>query len=73
MDVVYRLQTVDKTKIDTAEIKPSKIIKATVIWKRDHEYAGTRIEKPKTEEVSEPDTSEFLEELQKAASTQAGK
>ena len=58
MDVVYKLQTVDKTQADPAEIEPSKIIKATVLWKRDHKYEGNQIRK--TEPVGQ--TTETFEQ-----------
>jgi cyclophilin family peptidyl-prolyl cis-trans isomerase len=45
LDTVYRLQKVDKTSFSTPGDVPSKIIRATVLQKRDHEYSPTRIEK----------------------------
>ena len=64
MDVIYRLQTVDKTKEDPAEIQPSKIIRATVVWKRDHKYEGKRIEKTAPQKSA---ADNFLETLEKQA------
>lgn len=67
MDVVYKLQTVDKTTPDPAEIEPSKIIKATVVWKRDHKYEATRIQITDVEPQDPIDPSDYLNQLQNEA------
>ena len=73
MDVIYRLQTVDKTQEDPVGIQPSRIIKATVISKRDHVYEATRIEKPQlVEPQAAPDSADFLEQLQNATNANGG-
>jgi cyclophilin family peptidyl-prolyl cis-trans isomerase len=44
MDAVYRLKRIDKTKYDTTVTsEPVKIIKATVLRKRSHDYPFSRI------------------------------
>ncbi len=52
MDVVYQLRRIDKTKTDTVNNnEPVKIIKATVLRKRDHDYPFSRItKKPKQQD-----------------------
>lgn len=45
LENVYRLKKVDKTSFSNSANEPSKIIRATVVRKRDHEYSPTRIEK----------------------------
>lgn len=67
MDVVYRLQNVDKTQPDPTETEPSKILKATVVWKRDHKYEATRIQNTEVEPQETADPSEFLKQLQEDA------
>ena len=67
LDVVYRLQTVDKTKDDPSGIEPSKILKATVVWKRDHKYEATRIQNAEVEPQESGDATEFLNQLQEEA------
>ena len=62
MDVVYRLRTVDKTAPDPTETEPSKIIKATVVWKRDHAYQPTRLKKAEVE-----DPTAYLDQLKENA------
>jgi cyclophilin family peptidyl-prolyl cis-trans isomerase len=45
LENVYSLKRVDKTSFSDAAVEPSKIIRATVLRKRDHEYTPTRIQK----------------------------
>ena len=45
LDTVYKLNRVDKTSFSGGNEEASKIIRATVLRKRDHEYTPTRIEK----------------------------
>ena len=66
MDVVYRLTTVDKTQPDPNEVTPSKILTATVVWARDHEYVPTRIKK-EAETNSSESNDDFLNRLEEAA------
>jgi len=54
MDVVYQLKKVDKTQNTVNATEPSKIIKATVIRKRDHEYPFSRIAKKPNNSIGPP-------------------
>lgn len=77
MEVIYKLQTVDKTVADPAEIEPSKIIRATVVWKRDRKYEGKRIrttdpaalQSTAFEAQSGTPAGDLLEKLEQQAST----
>ena len=74
MDVIYRLQTVDKTKLDARGVEPSRIVKATVVWKRNHKYEATRVRSNDgytNQQVAE-EGSDFLDELQKQANAKNG-
>ncbi len=57
MDVVLKLNTVDKTRPDPANLKPSGILKATVIdgTKRPHAYHPAPIAKSPQGSLSTPD------------------
>ena len=62
MDVVLQLNTVDKSRPDPANLKPSKIIKAYVVkgTKREHEYSPSRIaESSEGQFGSSPDKSDL--------------
>ena len=43
LEVLFKLQMVDKTKPSARDVTPSKITKATVVRKRGHEYTPTRL------------------------------
>lgn len=45
MDVVYRLKQVDKTRNTVNAVEPSKIVRASVIRKRAHDYPFSRLTK----------------------------
>lgn len=56
LDVVYQLTPIDKTTSPDSPINPSKVIRATVLRKRDHAYAPTRLaKKPDDPSSSIPD------------------
>ena len=63
MDVVYRLKTADPEKLTTTP-EPSKIIKATVIRKRDHPYSPSRIAKKPVNPAGETDRNQSLGNVQ---------
>jgi cyclophilin family peptidyl-prolyl cis-trans isomerase len=62
MDVVYQLRRIDKTKKDVINNhEPTKIIKATVLRKRGHEYPFSRISKKPIEQNGIPSLPPSLE------------
>jgi len=66
MDVIYRLQTIDNTQPTPTDVAASRILKATVVSKRDHKYEATRLNQNQAGTSPETNPSVGLEQLQES-------